>query len=223
MDSSNLPSAGQRRPDQLQIQGPRPPPLSIHRDSHKIKKPPKPPLPPTEQQPHHHSERQQPVIIYSISPKVINVTVADFMTTVQRLTGASSSSSGDGDVSPAARIAVVEKVMDSPRDKASSAAIINNDYVVEETEDQGRGEGAEFEVGRVPGILSPSTLPPLVQEMYFSPTAASASAGADPFGLFTHGNYGFFNNSPSSSGLFSSGFLGSPVLSPDFFGQIWNF
>lgn len=108
--------------------------------------------------------------------------------------------------------------MDSPRDKASSAAVINNDYVVEETEDQGREEGAEFEVGRVPGILSPSTLPPLVQEMYFSPTA-----GADPFGLSTHGNYGFLNTSPSSSGVFSSGFLGSPVLSPDFFGQIWNF
>lgn len=126
-------------------------------------------------------------------------------------------------------MAAVEKAMDSPRDKASSAAVINNDYMVEETEDQGRGEAVEFEVGRVPGILSPSTLPPLVQEMYFPTTEASASwgvgagAGADPFGLSVHGNYGFLNTSPSSSGLFSSGFLGSPVLSPDIFGQIWNF
>lgn len=108
-------------------------------------------------------------------------------------------------------MATVEKVMNSPMERGSSIAVINDSMVVVEE------GGGGVEEGRVPGILSPATLPPVVQEMYFSPLPAGV---AEPFGLSVmHGNYGFLT---SPSGLFS-GFVGSPILSPDIFGRIWNF
>ncbi|XP_031283086.1 protein MKS1 [Pistacia vera] len=166
------------------IQGPRPPPLSINKNSHKIKKPPKPPLP------------QQPIIIYSVSPKIINVAVSDFMTTVQRLTGVSSDDfCTGGDVSPAARLASTEKVI-SPKEKALSVEA--SEEMVEEG----------IDVGQIPGILSPSMLPPLIPERYFSPAG-------DPY------SFPSFLASPGS-GLFP-GSMGSPIFSPEIFGQIWNF
>ncbi|XP_020204138.1 nuclear speckle RNA-binding protein B [Cajanus cajan] len=105
---------------ELQLQGPRPTPLRINKDSHKIKKPPVAPPPAQPQAP-----PRLPVIIYTVSPKVIHTTPSDFMSLVQRLTGSSSSSSSSsssdkvatdpltGDkghipVSPAARYAAIE-------------------------------------------------------------------------------------------------------------------
>ncbi|KAH0452546.1 hypothetical protein IEQ34_019845 [Dendrobium chrysotoxum] len=61
---------------ELQLQGPRPSPLRVSKDSHKIMKPS--PLP---------QQQREPVIIYTISPKVIHVEPANFMGLVQRLTG----------------------------------------------------------------------------------------------------------------------------------------
>ncbi|KAL9449626.1 hypothetical protein AB3S75_011533 [Citrus x aurantiifolia] len=129
-----------------ELQGPRPAPLKVRKDSYKIKKPPV--APPSQQQQqqqqqhHHHHHHQapappqrQPVIIYTVSPKVIHTNPNDFMTLVQRLTGSSSSSTtttttttsftssktvassssydplGDstGAISPAARYASIEK------------------------------------------------------------------------------------------------------------------
>lgn len=93
MDSSSaeFPSRSPRR----ELQGPRPAPLKVRKDSHKIKKPPV--APPQQggggyhqQQPHQY---RPPVIIYTVSPKVIHTNPNEFMTLVQRLTGASSSSS----------------------------------------------------------------------------------------------------------------------------------
>ncbi|KAJ4715272.1 protein MKS1 [Melia azedarach] len=217
MDSTNF-STGGKRPSstkaQLQIQGPRPAPLCINKDSHKIKKPPRPP--PSEPSQNHNHQRQQPVVIYAVSPKVINVTVADFMTTVQRLTGSSSESfSASGDVSPAARLASVEKAM-SPKERSSPTATTVRDHRAEEEE--------TTQLGRIPGILSPAELPPVIQEMYFSPRTAAATAtstATDPFGFSgLYGNGGLFASSPS--GLFSN-LVGSPVFSPDFFSEIWNF
>ncbi|KAL5820748.1 hypothetical protein ACOSQ3_022630 [Xanthoceras sorbifolium] len=205
MDSSNFPAASDNRSpskSQLQLQGPRPPPLSIHKDSHKIKKPPKPP---TDRHPRHQPQPQpqpQPIIIYAVSPKTIHATVADFMTTVQRLTGVSSDNfCSAGDVSPAARLASIEKV--SPKEKGTTSTTTSINIVEEETE-----------VSRVPGILSPATLPPVIQEMYFSPVT-----DPNPFNYNLYGSSGFL---VSPSGWFS-GTLGSPISSPDIFGQIWNF
>lgn len=85
------------RSRQLQLQGPRPPRLSVSKDSHKIKKPPMVPLPHGAQQAarsrhplaHHPQQQQQrqPVIIYDASPKVIHTQPSEFMALVQRLTG----------------------------------------------------------------------------------------------------------------------------------------
>ncbi|KEH40437.1 VQ motif protein [Medicago truncatula] len=69
---------------ELQLQGlPRPTPLTINKNSHKIKKPPLGPK----------IQIHEPVIIYTESPKIIHTSPSEFMSLVQSLTGSSSSSS----------------------------------------------------------------------------------------------------------------------------------
>ncbi|KAM6589114.1 VQ motif-containing protein 20 [Cannabis sativa] len=60
------------------INGPRPSPLKINRESHSIQK-------------------RQPVIIYTHSPKIIHTQPCDFMALVQKLTGKSRSDDDDND------------------------------------------------------------------------------------------------------------------------------
>lgn len=62
-----------------ELQGPRPAPLKIWKDSHKIRKPtvPVPAM----------AYSRPPVIIYTRSPEVIHTEAQEFMTLVQRLTG----------------------------------------------------------------------------------------------------------------------------------------
>ncbi|PKA51692.1 Protein MKS1 [Apostasia shenzhenica] len=79
------PSSSLRRG--INLQGPRPASLRVGKDSHKVKKPELPPQP---------SQRRTPVIIYTVSPKVIHTKPSEFMSLVQRLTGCSSSSSSSG-------------------------------------------------------------------------------------------------------------------------------
>uniref|UniRef100_A0A0E0EGR2 VQ domain-containing protein n=1 Tax=Oryza meridionalis TaxID=40149 RepID=A0A0E0EGR2_9ORYZ len=69
------PSASQRGGGR-ELQGPRPAPLKVRKESHKIRK----------QEP--VQQLRQPVIIYTMSPKVVHANAADFMSVVQRLTGA---------------------------------------------------------------------------------------------------------------------------------------
>uniref|UniRef100_A0A7N0U9T8 VQ domain-containing protein n=1 Tax=Kalanchoe fedtschenkoi TaxID=63787 RepID=A0A7N0U9T8_KALFE len=129
------------RSSSRELQGPRPAPLRVRKDSHKVRKPPVAPPP----HPHHHvpfrqQQQQQPslppapLIIYTISPKVIHTSPDDFMTLVQRLTGpdnasaaaaATSSdifdnSNGCGLISPAARYAVMDKLTKFPNKPPSS-------------------------------------------------------------------------------------------------------
>ncbi|CAL0320797.1 unnamed protein product [Lupinus luteus] len=68
----------------MMINGPRPSPLKINKDSHLIRKPS---VSDTKQ----HNQHRVPIIIYTQSPKVIHTTAQDFMALVQRLTGMSSS------------------------------------------------------------------------------------------------------------------------------------
>ncbi|EYU40762.1 hypothetical protein MIMGU_mgv1a020379mg, partial [Erythranthe guttata] len=68
------------------INGSRPSPLRINKDSHAIHKIP--------------SKRQQPVIIYTHSPKVIHAQARDFMAMVQKLTGKSRAEGGAAAVKP---------------------------------------------------------------------------------------------------------------------------
>ncbi|XP_057765751.1 VQ motif-containing protein 8, chloroplastic-like [Salvia miltiorrhiza] len=71
------------------INGPRPPPLRVNKDSHVIHKP-------------HPNQaaaaKRQPVIIYTHSPKVIHAQPHDFMILVQRLTGMSRDDEDDTSV-----------------------------------------------------------------------------------------------------------------------------
>uniref|UniRef100_A0A6V7QQ98 VQ domain-containing protein n=1 Tax=Ananas comosus var. bracteatus TaxID=296719 RepID=A0A6V7QQ98_ANACO len=75
MSSSKFVAERSRRSE---LQGPRPPPLMIHDNSHRIQKPQK---------------KRQPVIIYVVSPKMIHVEASEFMALVQRLTGPDSATS----------------------------------------------------------------------------------------------------------------------------------
>ncbi|XP_020570871.1 protein MKS1-like [Phalaenopsis equestris] len=72
----------------IQLQGPRPTPLKVNKDSHKLKKPSFPPPPPTHLP---AAQRRPPVIIYTVSPKIIHTKPSEFMSLVQRLTGCSAS------------------------------------------------------------------------------------------------------------------------------------
>ncbi|KAI9101564.1 hypothetical protein K1719_023808 [Acacia pycnantha] len=141
---------------QIQLQGPRPPPLRVGKESHKIKKPPRPPRAaaaaaqqPPRPAPDDAGQKRQPVIIYSLSPKVLRAPVNDFMDMdiVQRLTGLHSGNektSGSGAISPAAKLASIEKTSPSEKERLRSA---RNDAMTEL-------EGVE--VGQFPGILSPT-------------------------------------------------------------------
>jgi len=91
--NSQKPRSGSPRKDVLQ--GPRPSPLKICRDSHRIRKP-DPAVPPL---PMPIINRSKPMIIHMRSPKIIHAEVQDFMSLVQRLTGSSSSYSSDTRIS----------------------------------------------------------------------------------------------------------------------------
>lgn len=80
-----------KQPPRRELQGPRPTPLKVRKDSHKIKKPPV--APPQPQPTTAPIQYRPPVIIYTVSPKVIHTNPSEFMSLVQRLTGSSSSSS----------------------------------------------------------------------------------------------------------------------------------
>ncbi|KAL0449791.1 UNVERIFIED_CONTAM: protein MKS1 [Sesamum latifolium] len=194
-----------------ELQGPRPTALKVNKDSYKIRKPPVAPPPhnnPPPSDAHAHgppqgAEDRKPVIIYSVSPKVIHTTVSDFMNLVQRLTGnsaddgASSSAAGPGDISPAARLASIEKTSPA-KDREITANIFtdnnnnNSNFMGDLLE-----TSTDVELGRVPGILSPApgSLQP-ISPGFFSPTP-------DPFMM----GYNMFIPSPST--LFSA-----PMVSP---------
>ncbi|XP_008784130.1 protein MKS1-like [Phoenix dactylifera] len=174
MDPSGMPRPSPRR----ELQGPRPTPLKVRKDSYKIKKPPPAPAGPSHTAaaaaaaaaPHH----RPPVIIYTVSPKIIHTKPSDFMNLVQRLTGPDSSadaslpspSYGSGALSPAARLATFEKSAHSPHgDRTRSSALD-----VAAQFDMDVGGPVVDRAGSFPGILSPvpASLPP-ISPGFFSP------------------------------------------------------
>ncbi|GMI67607.1 MAP kinase substrate 1 [Hibiscus trionum] len=200
---SQLPDGGTTPKRQLQIQGPRPTPLKVSKDSHKIRKPPHPPPAAAADQ------HRQPVIIYAVSPKVIHAKESDFMSIVQRYTGLSSGNfSGDGDVSPAARLAATEKASPSPREKIVDSGIM------------GVGGMEEGLIRPPTGILSPApeTLPAVSTGSFFTPASEARMMSAwHDWSPMIHG--GGFLASPSA--LLSGSLISSP--NSDIFAQIWNF
>ncbi|XP_004502599.1 protein MKS1 [Cicer arietinum] len=183
---NHLPDISTGRSPRRELQGPRPTPLRIHKDSHKISK--KPPLPPPQQQ--QQQPPRQPIIIYTVSPKVIHTTPGDFMNLVQRLTGSTSSSSsnidpfnGDGTISPAARYATVEKAMSPLGKKQVQQRVVpitstNHDVImndVHELEQVQLMNHGILERGNMmfQGILSPgpASLSPIPSN-FFSPPSS---------------------------------------------------
>ncbi|RWW57607.1 hypothetical protein BHE74_00035577 [Ensete ventricosum] len=193
------PSPSPRR----ELQGPRPTPLKVSKESYKIKKPPVAPAP---SHPAAPPPLRPPVVIYAISPKIIHVEPGEFMTLVQRLTGPDSSSAADASLpSPAARIATFES---SAPSRAGDPA---RGYDADPAEMEGwptLDRTASF-----PGILSPVpwALPPISPKLFspsFDPSVFSILQELSPvFG-------GTFSGSPSNS------FLSTPLVpSP---GACWD-
>lgn len=225
-----------KSPRSKEILGPRPTPLKIRKDSHKIiKKPPLAPQPLQSQPPQLHEQEPSqllpprgPVIIYTVSPKIIHTHPNNFMTLVQRLTGKTStptipsssspyplaldytSASRDtsavfdasrGSISPAARYAAMEKANFSNELGFVGGIESTNQYYQHDHHQNRATERA--------GILSPgpASLPQI------SPDFFSTVGGSDPQGFSS-----FFNDfssilqatptipSPSSMDLFTNFF-----------------
>ncbi|KAJ1266771.1 hypothetical protein BS78_07G003900 [Paspalum vaginatum] len=99
-------SSSQRR---AELQGPRPAPLQVRKDSRKIRKPPLP---------HAQQQVRQPVIIYTVSPKVVHAEPSEFMSVVQRLTGArrgpTTASASSSSALPAQAAPLQHQITSSP-------------------------------------------------------------------------------------------------------------
>ncbi|CAH8351737.1 unnamed protein product [Eruca vesicaria subsp. sativa] len=194
-----------RSPKSREILGPRPPPLKIRKESHKIIK--KPPLvPQLRQQPpepappqlHQQEPPRDPVIIYTVSPKIIHTHPNNFMALVQRLTGKTSTSStsssssqsilnsnnmsatldtSHGSLSPAARYAVMEKA-NASNEVGFVADVETTDQYYQHHHHQNRAMGMPSFYNA--GILSPGpTSLPLISQESFSTVAPPN----DPQGL----------------------------------------
>ncbi|CAM8946932.1 unnamed protein product [Rhodiola kirilowii] len=208
---------------ELSLQGPRPAALKIRDDSHKIKKPPPHKPPQHHKKPSYVIEDQQPrqpVIIYSVSPKVIYADESEFRSLVQRLTGPSASFAspvaGGGDVSPAARLATVEKTRSpNERDRVET----------EELTSVVMAEGVEM--SQIPGILSPApgNMPPI--SGFFSSVIESPqwqTLGSMGHEFSPNFRYGFGSGftTPSPSALFSTAPNISPTISYDLFNHFMD-
>lgn len=184
-------SRSPKRDNNLQLQGPRPTPLRINKESHKINK--KPPLPPPRQQ-----QQQQPVIIYTVSPKIIHTTPSDFMSLVQRLTGSSSSSSSSNS---------------NTHDPNLNDNIGSGTTSIEREQQHQRGNYSTGDVERPSNMLPPPPPP----SSFFSPPATSdpstVSFLRDLRNFMEGGN--FFMPSPNSN-------LVSPNSNIDLFNNFSN-
>ncbi|KAJ6852914.1 nuclear speckle RNA-binding protein B-like [Iris pallida] len=207
LPSSSSPPMDTNRPSPRQLQGPRPAPLKVRKESYKInKKPPAVPQNPNQALP--QQQQRPPVIIYTVSPKIIHTNPSDFMTLVQRLTGPDDSLHSPAAapaLSPAARFAAIENAdRFSPRrnNNYNSNTIINNvddDLLYMGGGGGGGGTTAAAVCSNQPGILSPmpSSLQP-IPPSFFSPISSY-----DP------GSFAFLHDlSPGPNA--GAGFLFSP-------------
>ncbi|MCE3051851.1 hypothetical protein HAX54_050986 [Datura stramonium] len=163
----------EHRSPKRELQGPRPTPLKVRKDSHRIRKPP---VVPHEQQ----APARPPVIIYTVSPKVIHANPSEFMSLVQRLTGQNSSSSSSSSVivpfqenrnMGAISLATIEKTRTPQGKKSQIITCDQNMEMVDEGIEINRGIETS---GLFPqGILSPNpaSLPPIPSN-FFSPPSA---------------------------------------------------
>ncbi|XP_052190670.1 protein MKS1-like [Diospyros lotus] len=121
-------------------------PLKVRKDSHKIRKPQ------AAAAPHH----RPPVVIYTVSPKVIHANPSEFMTLVQRLTGSSSDASSSSSSFPGNSTGAM-----SPEKKNPAGRDVNVDEFIDLSTRMGKT-----------GILSagPGALPSIPSNLFSSPT-----------------------------------------------------
>ncbi|KAH9746806.1 hypothetical protein KPL70_004529 [Citrus sinensis] len=158
-----------------EINGPRPSPLKINKDSHVIHKLPSSSsnsllLVHNNKQEQEQDQQRRPVIIYAHSPKVIHTQPRDFMALVQKLTG----SDGNHEAAPRtqkAQAVVLKKPKQMPR--------LDHDHHEEDSDhDQklggGTGDcgGADSSISTSP-ILKAPTNPFLADVPLFTPTAST--------------------------------------------------
>ncbi|KAL6005509.1 hypothetical protein ACLOJK_006076 [Asimina triloba] len=235
MDPSELPLGRPSPRRENQIQGPRPTPLKVSKDSHKINK--KPPIAPAAAfpPPRPQTQHRPPVIIYAVSPKVIHTDASEFMALVQRLTGNSSSSSaaaaatapssssyadvGSGALSPAARLASIEKTK-SAADGGRKSRTGSVDFM-----DQLDIETLLDRAGPFSGILSPvpASLPPISPNLFSPPSEPNSLSFLHDLSPIFQGNRSFmdspFINSPNP---FLSATITSPTPSFDFLNHFFD-
>ncbi|XP_058087058.1 protein MKS1 [Magnolia sinica] len=229
MDSSEFPTG--RPSPRRELQGPRPTPLKVRKDSYKIKKPPMAPAPsqPTLPPPQH----RPPVIIYTVSPKVIHTDASEFMKLVQRLTGNSSSSTastatssstssyaniGSGAISPAARLASIEKT--KSLDGGQKSMMADTDMV-----DQFEIDTLLDRAGPFPGILSPlpASLPPISPNLFSPPTDPSSLSFLHDWSPIFQANKNYMDGALiHSPNTFLSAPITSPTPSMDFFNHFFD-
>ncbi|KAL3721505.1 hypothetical protein ACJRO7_033925 [Eucalyptus globulus] len=244
MEPSYPSSGGGRQPPlpsppkkELPLQGPRPAPLRVSKQSHAVQKPPRPhqlPHPAASSswapRPTHlpaaaavgaGADRQKPTIIFDISPKVIHVEERNFRSIVQQLTGSSSTSSS-GDVSPAARVAAIERTSPTGREKgfaaaaaAAATAEMGGPSAVA-VDDELMCMLGDVQLAQSQGILTPAA-PPAISAGFFSP--ATEPHMLQDLSPFWPANNSY--NSPSASTWFTA-FSPSPTASVDLF-NLFNY
>ncbi|KAI6699801.1 hypothetical protein NL676_014125 [Syzygium grande] len=210
---------------EVQLLGPRPSPLRVAKESHAIRKPPRHPPPQHAAGPSAASvaaaaaveDRQQPTIIFDISPKVIHVEERNFMSIVQQLTGSSS-----GDLSPAARLAAIERTSPTGREKGFAGAAATAEMVGSSAragDDELMGMLEELDLRQIQGILSPApaALPTVSAGMFSPATDPHVLQDLSPYWA---GNFSY--NSPSASTLFTA-LSPSPTSGIDLFNLFSNF
>ncbi|KAL3513828.1 hypothetical protein ACH5RR_026545 [Cinchona calisaya] len=216
-----------------ELQGPRPTPLRVRKDSHKIRKPPVPPQASQALAP----PPRPPVIIYAVSPKVIHANPNEFMTLVQRLTGQDSSCSSSSSmivnssevsssfqdfsgalISPAARFASIEKTK-SPQGKSNYHKPQNSENddisIIEAMEISSE---VEISSGLFPGILSPNpaSLQPIPSTFFSPPSDPNPLGFFHDFSPVLHSNKNYLDNSfLFSPSTFISPRIGSPINTPN--------
>ncbi|XP_047946853.1 protein MKS1-like [Salvia hispanica] len=222
-------ASGSNRPSprkEVQLQGPRPTALKVNKDSLKIRKPPIAPPP------HHHHfppppENRQPIIIYAVPPKVIHTTVNDYKGLVQRLTGNATTTSSSpspyagGALSPAARLASLEKTTspkERERDPSSSADADAGNFAVGDFVGD-----TNVEMGALPGILSPAPGSlPAISPGFFLPSPGTFPAISP--GILSPANWDPFNMFiPSPSTLFTAPMVSPSPSSCDLFNSLFDF
>ncbi|GLJ14156.1 hypothetical protein SUGI_0227170 [Cryptomeria japonica] len=140
----------QEKTARKELQGPRPTPLKVSRESHQVRKPPLP------------VQYKPPVIIYAHSPKIIHTDAGEFMTLVQRLTGRNASNPNSHKPPPPAAVSsagVVFEASCSP--KADSFRVSNSNLSLISSPEQESEKLFTRDISPAsPGSIPSSSFPP---------------------------------------------------------------